>query len=113
MRTIALTLLTMDIEAKENLFCFMPQAQFFLSVALNLRDTWLMIDKIVSDDTQSNLLTRMIEDGNEYLNFIQDVYDVVIEHEGYHKMLTKALMEVCFVPVVLQSLCCMNLKPKM
>ncbi len=110
-RTIALTLLSMD--DKDHLFEYMPQSQFFINVALNLRDMWLKIDNLSAKDPVNNDLTRLIEDGNEYLFFIQDLYDVIVQYEPYHRMMTSALLKVFYVPVVLQSLCVMEIKPKL
>jgi hypothetical protein len=76
-RTIALTLLSMDNE-DQRLFQFMPQGQFFINLAMSLRDQWLKIDSLVQKNPNDPLLTRLIEDGVEVLEFIQDVYDVVI-----------------------------------
>lgn len=59
------------------------------------------------------LLTRLIEDGVEVLEYIQDVYDVVIEYEPYHRMMTDCLMEILYLPVVFQSLCNFAIKPKL
>lgn len=58
-------------------------------------------------------MTRLIEDGIEVLEFIQDVYDVVINYEPYHRMMTDSLIKILYVPVVIQSLCNFKIKPKM
>lgn len=47
------------------------------------------------------------------LEYIQDVYDVVIEYEPYHRMMTDCLMEILYLPVVFQSLCNYAIKPKL
>lgn len=38
---------------------------------------------------------------------------MIESHEPYHKMMTAALLKVFYLPVVLQSLCVFNLKPKL
>lgn len=73
----------------------------------------MKIDEMTANDPSNNNVTRLIEDGNEYLFFIQDVYDVIVEYEPYHRMMTSALLKLFYVPVVLQSLCVMEIKPKL
>ena len=57
-------------------------------------------------------MSRLIEDSNEFIFYIQDLYDV-LSYEPYKKMLTNALLKVLYVPVVLQSLCVLEMKPKL
>jgi len=54
----------------------------------------------------------LIEDSNEFIFYIQDLYDV-LSYEPYKSMLTSALLKVLYVPVVLQSLCVFEMKPKL
>ena len=54
----------------------------------------------------------MIEDGCEVLEFIQDVYDVLVDYKDFHRMMTDSLLKIFYVPVVIQSLCVMTIKPK-
>ena len=101
------------MDEEQRLFEFMPQAQFFINIALNLRDQWLLIDKLIQQDPLDEKLTRLIEDGTELLEFIQDLYAVVVKYEPYHKMLTDCLLKILYVPVVLQSLCEFSVSPKL
>ena len=80
---------------------------------MNLRDQWMLIDKLISQDPLDQQLTRLIEDGCEVLEFIQDVYNVVVNYEPYHRMMTDCLLKILYVPVVLQSLCDFTVKPKL
>ena len=51
----------------------------------------------------------MIDDSNELLFFIQDVYDVLTV-EKYQKMLTSSLLKLFYIPVVIQSLAVMEIE---
>lgn len=46
-----------------------------------------------------NQLSRHIEDGNELLFYLEDVYEV-LEYEPYKNMLTDSLLKIFFYPVV-------------
>lgn len=65
-----------------------------------------------ASQAKESQLKRLIEDTNEYLYFIQDVYEVVEAYDPYHKMLTAGLLRIFYLPFVLQSLCVLTLKPK-
>ena len=114
-QTIALTLLRCDIDNKEYLFEHMPCAQYFINTALTLRDYWLSIDKLAidNDPAKAGVMAGMIEDAGEYMDYIQDAYEVLEEHKPYADMMTRCLLRVFYLPVVLQSLCVMSVKPKL
>ena len=78
-----------------------------------MRDSWLSIDRQLASDKRNIGQIRVeIEDANEMLFFIADVYSVV-EHPRYHHMLTSALIKLFYASVVVQSLAVFSLKPKL
>lgn len=78
-----------------------------------MRDLWLKVETAQKKDSKNETgLFRLIDDSNEFLFYIQDLYDV-LTYEPYQQMLTSALLKIVYVPVVFQSLCVLNMKPKM
>ena len=73
----------------------------------------MKIDKLANTDAKSGALTRLVEDGNEMLFYLSDLYEVVVQYKPYETMLTDSLIKVFYVPIVLQSLCVFTLKQKM
>jgi hypothetical protein len=70
----------------------------------------MKIDKLANTDAKSGALTRLVEDGNEMLFYLSDLYEVVVQYKPYETMLTDCLIKVFYVPIVLQSLCVFTLK---
>lgn len=111
-RTISLTLLSVD-DQQDHLFAHMPQAHFFIQIAIQLRDQWLKVETALKKVDQNETgVARLIEDSNEFLFYIQDLYDV-LTYKPYADMLTSALLKIVYAPMVLQSLCVMTMKPKL
>lgn len=99
MRTISLTLLSIDVG--EHLFGQMPQSSYFMQITLHLRDQWLKVEALLKKESASTAaLNRVIEDANELVYFIQDLYEV-LKPEFYQWMLTQSLLKIFFLPVVI------------
>lgn len=74
-----------------------------MNTALTLRDYWLSIDKLAidNDPAKAGVMAGMIEDAGEYMDYIQDAYEVLEEHKPYADMMTRCLLRVFYLPVVL------------
>lgn len=63
-------------------------------------------------EKQVELLGRLAEDGNELLFFIQDIFGSC-EHSNKKilNQMSNAILNYAYLPVVVQSLCVLKLKP--
>jgi hypothetical protein len=87
----------------------MPQAYFFITLACQLRESWLLVDLCIARHCSPQETQQLVEEANEMLFYIQDIFDHLAE--SVYQVFADALLSVFYGPVVIQSL--LALKPKL
>jgi hypothetical protein len=63
-------------------------------------------------EKQVDVLNRLVEDSNEVLFFVQDIFSSCKESNAkIVRMMANALLNYAYLPMVVQSLCILKLKP--
>ena len=63
-------------------------------------------------EKQVDILNKLTEDSNEILFFIQDIFQSCRQsNPKIANMLSNALLNYAYLPVIVRSLCVMKLKP--
>ncbi len=63
-------------------------------------------------EKQVDVLNRLVEDSNEVLFFVQDIFSSCKDtNRQVVKMMANAMLNYAYLPMVVQSLCSLKLKP--
>ena len=63
-------------------------------------------------EKQVDVLNRLVEDSNEVLFFVQDIFSSCKDtNRQMVKMMANAMLNYAYLPMVVQSLCSLKLKP--
>ena len=66
----------------------------------------------MSMEKQVDVLNRLVEDSNEVLFFVQDIFSSCKDtNRQVVKMMANAMLNYAYLPMVVQSLCSLKLKP--
>lgn len=117
-RTITLTIYSIANAEMQELFDLVPHATYNANLACHLRDTWITVDKkieqIVDEAKGVDDIMKQAEDMNEILLYFQDIYCLCEEtNPKICKLLTNALLNYAYLPVLVQSLCVLTIKPSL
>ena len=82
MRTITLQIFELKNEDMYKLFHVVPFCAFYSNLACHLRDLWISIEKEIDqitplDDVHVDIVMKIVEDANETLFYIQDMFTVL------------------------------------
>ena len=139
-QSITLTLFNIDNPEMQGMFSVLPFCQFFSNIVCRLREIWMQIDgtiesisqlettvnvnspykpqtnynssPVLSVEKQIEVLTKLTEDGNEILFYVQDIFTTCKDRNNrVVEMMANALLNYAYLPVVVQSLCVLKLKP--
>jgi hypothetical protein len=137
MQALTLALFNIPNPEMQALFTVLPFCQYFANLACRLRDIWFEMDQTVeqitaleqtvnvnqsyqkqtsfsqpaqiSIENKIELLHKLTEDCNEVLYYVQDIFGSC--PEKIVKCLINALLNYTYLPVVVQSLCVLKLRP--
>jgi hypothetical protein len=113
--TIALTILSIDNKDMQELFTKVPFCSYFVNIASKLRDTWIQIDAGIEkladpNDARFSQVLKCADDSNELLLYISDLFATCKEtNSEVCNMLANALLNVAYLPVLVQSLCVLKI----
>ena len=101
----------------QQLFTVLPFCSFFPNLACHLRELWTEIEFLSErmtpkDDKMIEHIYKLVEDSNETLFYIQDLFEVTKrKNPVLFKMLVNSLLNYAYLPGVVQSLCVLKRKP--
>ena len=90
----------------QNLFTILPFCAFFPNLACHLREVWMAIEVIVEkitpqDDKMIEQVFKLVEDSNETLFYIQDLFQVMKRNNKVtYDMLINSLLNYAYFPAV-------------